>query len=60
MLKYYSTLNENMYDSEEEAQKAEDRYVQEYFEEMDKRLARKQRVKRQLLDTHTPTSILEP
>lgn len=43
MIKYYSTLTKTSYEFEKDAQKAEDKYVEEYFKEMDERAACKRR-----------------
>lgn len=44
---YYSTLNNEIFDSKKEAQKAEDNYVEKYFEELD----RKAQIKRRMIQS---------
>lgn len=44
---YYSTLNNEIFDSKKEAQKAEDNYVEKYFEELD----RKTQIKRRMIQS---------
>ena len=41
---YYSTLNDEYYEKKSEAQKAEDRFVEAYFKDLDER-ARQKRAK---------------
>lgn len=43
MLKYYSTLNKSFYDTEFEAQIAEDSYIAKHFDELEMRAAEKRR-----------------
>lgn len=40
---YYSTLNDKLYSTRYDAEKAEDEYVENYFEELDRRAAIKRR-----------------
>ena len=50
MIKYYSTLTDTLHDKESEAQKAEDRSVEKYFEELDLRAAEKRRKLRHIAE----------
>lgn len=40
---YYSTLNDKLYATRYDAEKAEDEYVENYFEELDRKAAIKRR-----------------
>ena len=52
MIKYYSTLNNKLYESEYDAQKAEDEYVKKYFEELDLEAAKKRRKLKHIVDSN--------
>ena len=54
MIKYYSTLNKQLYESEYAAQKAEDEYVENYFKEMDLKAAAKRRKMKHIVDSNIP------
>ena len=41
---FYSTLNDELYDSRSEAQKAEDEYVENYFKDLDRKAEIKRRI----------------
>lgn len=45
---YYSTLNNKIYDNKYDAEKAEDEYVENYFNELNKRAAIKRRKMRSM------------
>lgn len=49
---YYSTLNQEIFDSKKEAQKAEDKYVEEYFKNLDK----KAQIKRKMIQSFLSTT----
>lgn len=43
MIRYYSTLTNTFHNTESDAQKAEDKYVEDYFKELDLKAAAKRR-----------------
>ena len=47
---YYSTLNDKMYEDRESAERAEDKYVEDYFKELDLKIAAKKRRMRNIAD----------
>ena len=47
---YYSTLNEKLYETKTEAQEAEDKYVEEYFDELSKKAEIKRRKLKHVTD----------
>ena len=51
MIKYYSTLTDTLHDNEYDAQKAEDEYIEKYFEELSLKAAKKRRKLKHLNDT---------
>ena len=57
MIKYYSTLEDKFYDCEKAAQEAEDNYVENYFKDMDLRLAAKRRKIHNIIDNQYDDSI---
>lgn len=50
MIKYYSTLTNTLHNTEKSAQTAEDKYIEEHFENLSKRAAQKRRKLRHLAD----------
>ena len=54
---FYSTLNDEMFESRSEAQKAEDEYVKHYFKELDKRAERKRRMMQAQINKPKSTSL---
>lgn len=49
MIKYYSTLTDTLHEKEADAQKAEDKYIEEYFQELDRVAASKRRKLKNLM-----------
>ena len=47
---FYSTLNDEIYDTRTEAEKAEDQYVEDYFKELDRRSNAKRRIRQSFVD----------
>lgn len=50
MIKYYSTLNDCLYDTEKEAETAEDKVVELYFKDLSERAERIRRARNQVVD----------
>lgn len=49
VIKYYSTLTDTLHENESDAQKAEDQYIEEYFQELDRAAASKRRKLKNLM-----------
>lgn len=57
MIRYYSTLTDTLHDKKKDAKKAEDEYIEKYFEELDLRAAEKRRKLRHIADKTDCSSI---
>jgi hypothetical protein len=58
MIKYYSTLTKTFHKFEVDAQKAEDKYIEEYFKDMGKRAAAKRRKLRNIANDSTTYHVI--
>ena len=57
MIKYYSTLTGTFHKSEKSAQRAEDKYIEQHFKDMEERASAKRRKLRNLSSTSSSISI---